>query len=259
MRISNEEIQAGCLSPDTLKRVVRELQDVGYVVLEQVLDRETVRRVHDAYLPVFEAHIQQPEVRARIEGGNKYVGMSPPFAPPFTEEVICANPLAVQVMEAAMGEVICNFYHSNATVQGTEVQAIHIDMPSLLFPGFPVALPPWLMVVNIPLIDFTLENGSTEVWPGTHLNPNEQDLAERCGALPSARVNALVGDLVIRDLRLWHRGMPNHTNAVRPMLAIVYHRPWVRLTRPPIEIPRASWEALSERAQRIFAQNVVVD
>ena len=26
-----------------------------------------------------------------------------------------------------------------------------------------------MMIIHIPLVDFTEENGSTEVWPGTHL------------------------------------------------------------------------------------------
>jgi len=134
MQIPGNEIQAGQLSPDTLKLAARELQDVGYVVLEQVLDRALVERVRDAYDPLFAAHIQKPEVHARIDGGNMYVGMHLPFVPPFSEETICANPLAVQVMEAVMGEILCGFYHSNTTLQGDEVQPIHIDMPRLLFP-----------------------------------------------------------------------------------------------------------------------------
>jgi ectoine hydroxylase-related dioxygenase (phytanoyl-CoA dioxygenase family) len=214
--------------------------------------------VRNAYAPLFEAHIQRPEISAKIDAGNPYVGMHLPFKPPFSDELICANPLAVQVMEAAMGDIVCTFYHSNTTLTGTDIQPIHIDMPSLLFPGLPVALPPWLMVVNIPLIDFTLENGSTEVWPGTHLDPDDTNLAERCAARPSVRTNVYVGDLVVRDMRVWHRGMPNQTTAIRTMLAVVYHRPWFH-NPPYLQVPRASLQGLSEHAQQIFAPNVMVD
>jgi hypothetical protein len=258
MHIPHDDIQAGELSPDTLKYALRELKDVGYVTLEQVLDPALVGRVRAAYAPLFEAHIQRPEIRARLDEGHPYVGMHLPFTSPFSDEIICANPLAVQVMEGAMGEIVCTMYHSNTTLQGDVIQPIHIDMPSLLFSGLPVVLPPWLMVVNIPLIDFTLENGSTEVWPGTHLDPDENNLAERCLARPSVRTNVRVGDLVVRDLRVWHRGMPNHTTAVRTMLALVYNRNWFH-NPPYIQMPRASYEALSEHAQKIFAQNLFVD
>ena len=38
-----------------------------------------------------------------------------------------------------------------------------------MFPELGMALPVTRIVVNIPLIDFTLENGCTEIWPGSHL------------------------------------------------------------------------------------------
>jgi hypothetical protein len=163
-------------------------------------------------------------------------------------------------MESAMGEIVCSFYHSNTTLPGnSDFQAIHIDMPSLLFPGLPVALPPWLIVVNFPLIDFTAENGGTEIWPGTHLNTDERNLVERCGVVPSIRSTVRVGDLVIRDLRTWHRGVPNLTNNTRTMLAIVYNRPWFRMPPSCIQISQAEWQALPEYAQRIFRENMIID
>jgi hypothetical protein len=259
MRVSSEEIAAGKLSAEALAAAARELQDAGFVTLEGVVAREQIDRVREAYEAAFERYRRQPEVQARIDGGHAYIGMHVPFEPPFSDPLICANPLAVQVMQAAMGEdIVCSFYHSNTTLPGAEFQPIHIDMPSLLFPGFPVALPPWLMVVNFPLIDFTVENGATEIWPGTHLNPDERDLAERCKAIPSIRATACAGDLIVRDLRTWHRGAPNHTQRTRTMLALVYNRPWFNMPPPPIAIRRSVWDELPEYAQRIFRENEVV-
>ncbi len=260
MRVSRAEVQAGQLKPRTLALALRELSDAGFVVLEKVLDRALVDAARTAFRSHFDQHCQKPEVRQHIDLGKKYVGMHVPFAPPFSDVSLCANPLAAQVMRAAMGDdLVCSFYHSNTTLPGSsEFQTIHIDMPSLLFPGFPVALPPWLMVVNIPLIDFTPENGGTEVWPGTHLNSDERALAERHSAIPSVRVTARAGDLVIRDLRLWHRGAPNLTTDIRTMLAIVYNRPWFHMPPPALQIPRAIWDGMSDSARRIFRENNIV-
>jgi ectoine hydroxylase-related dioxygenase (phytanoyl-CoA dioxygenase family) len=260
MRVSRKEVKAGQLTPRTLKQALRELGDAGFVVLEQVVDPVLIAEVRTAFEPSFEKHTQQPDLQARIDSGAKYIGMHVPFAQPFTNPAICANPLAVQIMKAAIGEIVCTFYHSNTTLPGeTADQPIHIDMPSLLFPGLPVALPPWLVVVNFPLIDFTPENGGTEIWPGTHLNTDERDLAERCGVIPSIRATVRVGDLVIRDLRTWHRGVPNRTNVIRTMLAIVYNRPWFQMPPSVIQISRREWEALPEYAQQIFKRNTIVD
>jgi ectoine hydroxylase-related dioxygenase (phytanoyl-CoA dioxygenase family) len=259
MKVSPDEIKNGMLAIDGLWVALNELRDSGFVVLEQVLDRGFINDVDATFQKQFALHIQKQPLKDQIANGRIYVEMPIIFEQPYSDEQICANPLAIQIMEAMMDEIVCCFFNSNTALTGSEPQKIHIDMKRLLFPGFPVALPPWSMVVNIPLIDFTEENGSTEVWPGTHLNSDDLNLDARYPSLHSIRTNVNVGDLVIRDLRVWHRGMPNKTSAVRTMLAIVYNRPWLKLNRPPIQIPRASWNALSEHAQQIFKENVIVD
>jgi hypothetical protein len=54
-------------------------------------------------------------------------------------------------------------------------QNAHCDiMP--LFPELAIPLPVFSLVLNIPLVDVTEENGPLEVWPGgTHLNPDRSN------------------------------------------------------------------------------------
>ena len=260
MNVSRKEITAGKLTPRTLKNAVREFQDGGFIVLQQVVSPVQIEAVRVAYEAHFEKHIQKPDVKKRIEAGSPYVGMHVPFEAPFSDPLICANPLAVQVMEVVMGDFVCQFYHSNTTLPGSkDFQGIHIDMGSLVFPGFPVALPPWLIVVNFPLIDFTVENGATEVWPGTHLNTDPSDLIERIPTMPSVRTAVSVGDLIIRDMRLWHRGAPNQLDRIRTMLAIVYNRPWFKNSPPFVPMSRSVWEGLPEAVRHIYRDNPILD
>ncbi len=260
MQISRKEITTGKLAPHTLKKAVREFQDAGYVVLEQVVSPTQIEAIRIAYEAHFEKHIQKPEVKKRIDAGSPYVGMHVPFEPPFTDPLICANPLAVEVLREVLGDFVCQFYHSNTTLPGSrDFQGIHIDMENTLFEGFPVVLPPWMIVVNFPLIDFTLENGATEVWPGTHLNTDYSQLAERIPTMPSVRTIIHTGDLVIRDLRMWHRGAPNTQGRIRTMLAIVYNRPWLKMSPPFVTIKRTTYEALPEYIQHIYRGNPIID
>ncbi len=39
------------------------------------------------------------------------------------------------------------------------------------------------------------------------------------------------GGLVIRDMRLWHRGVPNHSDHIRHMIATVYQVGWMKKER----------------------------
>lgn len=110
-------------------------------------------------------------------------------------------------------------------------QPVHSDA-DFAHPSHPFAL-----VVNVPLVQMTPENGSTEVWLGTHngfgLEAQKGVHGERASgrireALLEARreysppLQPIVpkGSLIVRDLRLWHAGMPNHSNIIRVMLAM---------------------------------------
>lgn len=120
-------------------------------------------------------------------------------------------------------------------------QPVHSDA-DFAHPSHPFAL-----VINIPLIDFTPSNGSTELWLGTHtgslagLHVQEGEHGDRAsgrikeGLLEERRKirapcqpSIRKGSVVVRDLRLWHAGMPNLTDEVRVMLAMIHFAPWYR-------------------------------
>lgn len=101
------------------------------------------------------------------------------------------------------------------------------------------------LVVNVPLVAMTPENGSTEVWLGTHNGYGldaqegahgerasgriqEKLLAERRKQSPPEQPSIPKGSIIIRDLRLWHAGMPNHSDDIRVMLAMIHFAPWYR-------------------------------
>jgi len=109
-------------------------------------------------------------------------------------------------------------------------QPVHTDA-DFAHPSHPFAL-----VVNVPLINMTPQNGSTEVWLGTHngsgLHCQEGAHGERASGriklhlletrrMVSPPIQPIIpkGSIIVRDLRLWHGGMPNNSNDVRVMLA----------------------------------------
>lgn len=110
-------------------------------------------------------------------------------------------------------------------------QPVHSDA-DFAHPNHPFAL-----VFNVGLVDMEPQNGSTEVWLGTHLNASLQDQEGAHGERASGRIKKDLlearrivsppiqptipkGSIVVRDLRLWHAGMPNLSNEIRVMLAM---------------------------------------
>src|SRR5439155_27242754 len=74
------------------------------------------------------------------------------------------------------------------------------------------------LIVNVVPVDTDLKNGALEVVPGTHLREYKYWQYALSGK-PAIRMSMRAGDVIVRSSMLWHRGMPNMTDAIRPMLA----------------------------------------
>ncbi len=87
------------------------------------------------------------------------------------------------------------------------------------------------LIVNVAPIDTDLKNGAMEVTPGTHLREYKYWQYAFSGK-PAIRKCMSAGDVIVRSSALWHRGMPNKTNAIRPMLAFTWENGGSDLTDP---------------------------
>jgi ectoine hydroxylase-related dioxygenase (phytanoyl-CoA dioxygenase family) len=185
--------------------------------------------------------------------------MQIPLTPPFSHPDLVAQPAVRQILSAALGpQYQCSYYNSNTAYPGSTYQPVHRDAGPIFGTELSAPTPATGIVMNVPLCDFTEENGSTEVWPGTHLivdRPADQDktLDDRIGPLASARMNVPAGRAVLRDLRVWHRGVPNRSDTARSMIAIVYKRAWLGWRHPALRVPASTWAAWPEHVQAIFA------
>jgi len=74
-------------------------------------------------------------------------------------------------------DCICHYLVSRTPLPKSEYQHVHSDIHGLFSNG--ETIPPYSISMNIPLVDFTQENGVMEIWSGgTHLVPNGIDLSQ---------------------------------------------------------------------------------
>jgi Phytanoyl-CoA dioxygenase (PhyH) len=168
-------------------------------------------------------------------------------APPPTRELmfkdVWCNPFAAAILAGMLGpRPVVHYANGNTALKATGRQPVHSDC-EFAHPVFPFA-----MVVNINLIDTSAENGATEIWVGSHhvstvdehepemLQIKKEVVEERRKHSPPVRACTKKGSLVIRDLRLWHAGMPNRTDEPRVMLAFVVQPTWFQ-GRSKIKLP----------------------
>lgn len=259
MRLTDDERAAGALSPERMAEALLTFRDTGFVVLENAYDTAFLTTVRDAYEAELDRYLAGKGGLAALKGktfGENHIGFFPPMFAPIADDRLAAHPIACQLMDRLLGEDFrCAFYHTNTACPGSGIQPIHRDT-SLLFGGdLSVPHPVGVLVLNVPLCDFNEENGSTEVWPASHLlvdlEPGDgAKIDERASRLPSVRTNLPLGSLVLRDMRMFHRGMPNRSEDVRTMMAIVYQRGW--MGDKSITVPQSTWDAWSPKARRIF-------
>lgn len=247
VEVTPEERAAGALSKPNIEKAVVALAQDGVVILDKACSTasldflngpmvEEARRLRESSGTQFNYGAKAQNI---LQHMNPY--------PDYLLSDIQANPFAVAVCEAVMGpRPVLRYHKANTNFPGESRQPVHSDVhyehPRACF----------ALAVNMVLVDCTPENGSTEVWPGTHLTTRFADQngmkgifdhrlderrAEAGGPVqPSVRK----GGIIIRDMRLWHAGMPNRTaDQVRVMLNLIYFASWYR-SPMKIKFPRES-------------------
>jgi Phytanoyl-CoA dioxygenase (PhyH) len=223
IEISAAERASGQLSVEKVATAVQAMAEDGVVALRQAIELAAV----DALCARMLEDLARYELEYEID--NNFQGIRPPPFHPFLFREIIFNEPAITISRAVLGDgATLTGYGANTAFVGSQVQQVHADtVPPEPGPYQPCRF----LVVNVPLVDMTEENGATIYWPGTHHDlrlhsgnrfPTDEMIAEWQAKRPAERVFAKRGDLVLRDLRVWHGGMPNSTTTHRPMLAIVH-------------------------------------
>lgn len=252
MKLSPEEIEKGQLNLDTMTQALTLIKVNGYVVFESVLPEDFIEELYTEHQRIFDKYLENPDPTFGKNHYRTYL----PFRMPFADERVIANTLVIPLLNSLLGkDFVCHYLASNTCIPGSEFQPAHSDVYPL-FPGTDIKPPPYHMVVNIPLVDVTEENGPVEFWAGgTHLNTfGVEEIEALAPMMASQRGTMPAGSLFIRDGRMWHRGTENKSDAPRPNLALVYNRPWLNGGTKRIGIPQENYDGLSDRARTIFRE-----
>ncbi len=234
--ITPDEVQTGRITPEHLAAATRALRDDGLVVLNDIIAPGHLAALREKMLEDLPAYLARADAPFNFNTGNVQQE-PPPFAPYLYKDVLL-NDIVIAVTHALLGDGLHNgFYSGNTAVPVSgQRQPVHADMGQL-WPDLAIATPPFGLVVNVPVVDMSAENGSTEVWPGTHLDTTvyiqkgdiklpQEAVEARRAVRPPLQPAVRAGSVVIRDLRLWHAGMPNLTAQARPMIAMIHWVGW---------------------------------
>ena len=237
--VSVEEHARGALDADKLGRIVETYHRDGLCVLANVLPHAMLDALAHRYdFDCAHRYVHGDPFKGNQKGpaldpaydGNLHLQLNLPRCHPYVQPEIVANPIIEQIAVAVLrGPVFIRYFNGNSALPGATVQALHVDTQGA--PGMKLA-------VNFGVEDITPENAATEVWPGSHrgtLKPMESlDLdgnpkhaamqAERRATPGLGPVQLAIpkGGVCLRDLRVWHRAMPNPSPHPRHMYYLSY-------------------------------------
>ena len=168
LTITQAEKEHGHLEDTRLAMAVRAVREEGFVVLHNAIDPAHIAVLRERMLADAAQIAALDQVPYQFRTGHLQQD-PPPFSPYLFRDVL-VNAFAVDITQALLGEGVKNaFYSGNCCLPNNNRQPLHVDIGHL-WPGLQKAHPAHALVVNVPVVDMTAENGSTELWPGTHLD-----------------------------------------------------------------------------------------
>ena len=260
--ITEGERDRGMLEPAKLAAIATAVATRGFAVVTDLISISTCELLMASVLEDAQRVRALGHTTAHEENtGRGHLQLGLRRRAPFVRADLVANPLIENVVAAVLGKgAWFGFYNGNVNMPGSTHQPLHYDRPfswrtkeKAEKDGQSWPPPTTTLSCSVALTALTLENGATEIYPGTHLETavtqwplgervsNHPDLIEKWG--PPARMIVPAGAVCFRDPRMWHRGVPNPSEQARPMIGLTYHaercRHWRgRLTKdlPPADL-----------------------
>jgi hypothetical protein len=205
--------ESKALSPGAIETLKRSFAEDGYVVIRGVVSREKLSHLRDR---LFEEFNRAQESGQLFSGGGMLSGhlnCFPGEESRFVYEALLERGIidlvrAIEPTAERIPNIGCNFNLPNSRVQ-------HYHPDHAFTKAF--------MIANVAVVDTTLENGAMEMAPGTHKKFYKYwRFAIERPHRNSIRIPMQQGDVLVRTSNAWHRGMPNHTDVPRPMLAYTW-------------------------------------
>jgi len=247
-----EELKLSSYDNPNIEAALVALHQDGFVVLKNIVDVAHVDHIN-SYMTREAYEIVKNNAKPFNQGVKSNILQSPPLKDPeYLYNDVFFNPFVIQLMNFYLGaKPIWNFVTGNNALPRTNGlrQPVHKDCTAFYHPQCP-----FYVIANVPLCPFNPTTGSTEFWLGSHASTSgheqmvatpETNLANAKLVVGKPTTNVLdhvrearrkirppiqptcgPGDIMLRDLRTWHAGMPNESDEYRIMLALGYQAQW---------------------------------
>jgi hypothetical protein len=248
--------------PQVLQEAFELFREHGCLLVKGAFEPGYIAQLHRAYLDTYHPYFEDREFADALNVGGKRTQVTVDIKGPFNSPTLYANDFILPLLKLVLGDqLILGGFGSVVSLAGAPDQHAHRDHPNIYElteneateAWVDMLLPPYALNLIVPLVPLDATNGTTRLWPGSHLV-----VKSRTQQMPSVDPDADLGDCMLVDYRLLHGGTANRSTSPRPILYNLYCRPWFRDSRNfrkqrPVRISQEEYSRVPEQFRQLFA------
>lgn len=253
--LSEHEHQSRQLAPETLALMLKMFRAYGVVQVDNLFAANQLAELQDAFSAKYGRYFHDGEHSDVLSVGDKRFMLTMELDDIFGRQELVAPDLVLPFMQQVLGaDCILSAYTAVISLPGSEPQDIHKDHSALFDEqGWGFALPTFAAQMVVPLLALDEVTGATRIYKGS-----QRLSVDSAADQPYQDPVVPLGSCVLLDYAVAHRGLGNRSEKVRPILNMVYSRPWFRDVRnyhlqPPLKFSRAYWDAAPESVRGLVS------
>ncbi len=228
LELSNLDISKPMLSDELLAKGIDIFLKEGALWINSVIPLDLLNLANKEIKQYIENIEQRNEDKLNLKVGDRRYMEPINIKHPFNDNrLFCPNKV-LQILINILGrDLVINSYTAVISLPGAKIQHIHSDGSHLFKTKSNVPLPPHAITLAIPLIKLDKNCGSTAIWVKSHLEGMKVVVDSNAKkTLPAHLPLPNLGDIYMFDYRVKHAGMANKSDYARPILYIVFSKPW---------------------------------
>jgi Phosphotransferase enzyme family/Phytanoyl-CoA dioxygenase (PhyH) len=255
LRYEPGDAAAGIARPELAQLGAEMFHEYGFLQIDNAFPVELIQTLQKAFFERYSAYFQTENHPDTLHVGDMRYMLTVNMEKGFDATHLLGSSTVLPIIKRVLGDdCVLGAYTAVISLPGARDQRIHKDHPAL-FPQTPFhyTVPPFTAQIIIPLVPLNEMTGTTRFYKGSH-----KVKTTKSEALGHQDPMAGLGSCLLNDYRCAHRGLANRSDLVRPILTMIFNRPWFRDyanygNQPPLRLPRVSYDAMTEEVQDLVS------
>jgi tetratricopeptide (TPR) repeat protein len=255
LRYGAEDAASGQARPEFAALGTEFFNQYGALQIDNAFPVEMIQRLQKVFFERYSAYFQDDNHPDALRVGDKRYMLTVDIKEPFDDPRLLGPATVLPMIQQILGdECVLGAFTAVISLPGSRDQRIHKDHPAL-FPDTEshFSVPSFTAQIIIPLVELDANTGTTRVFKGSHKVHTED--CERLGYQDPV---VPLGSCLLIDYRCAHRGIGNRSQQVRPILTLIFNRPWFHDyanygKQPPLRLDSAAFEAMPGHVKPLLA------